>query len=115
MPISDELIARGPPPARTRFNQIPPEAGSTSHPASIGFLADREQAEARFKSDMTELLVSDGYEAYQQFQRTLPHWSHVTNLATHLFRTETPLQPAAATQLRQCDDATRRHRLRPRK
>ena len=75
--------------------------GDPSHPAAIAFAKARDEANARFEADMTALLGREGYEEYQRFQRTLPHWSHVTTLATHLFRTETPLQPVQAMQLAQ--------------
>ncbi len=83
-------------------NELTPEVRSNpSHPAWTAFKAKRDEAQARFNTDMIELLSPEGYEEYQTFQRTLPHWSHVTSLASQLFRTDTPLHSTQATQLAQ--------------
>jgi hypothetical protein len=80
--------------------QLPPAARhDITHPAMAQFLAQRKESQIRLKSDLTELLGVDGFAAYERFQETLPHWSHVTRLATQLFQTGDPLTSVQAAQL----------------
>jgi hypothetical protein len=54
---------------------------------------------ARFEAEVKALLGEPDYEKYREFQRTLPLWRCVTELAVQLYDTPTPLTPPQAEQL----------------
>lgn len=54
---------------------------------------------ARFEAEVKALLGEPDYEKYREFQRTLPLWRCVTELAIQLHDTPTPLTPPQAGQL----------------
>jgi len=54
---------------------------------------------ARFEAEMKALLGEQDDQKYLEYQRTLPLWNCVTELAVQLYDTPTPLTPPQAEQL----------------
>ena len=80
--------------------EIPPTArNNPNDPIALSVKARLAEEEFRYHSDLDAMLGSENSRRFEEFQREVPFWSQVSNLATQLYASDTPLSPAQAHQL----------------